>query len=244
MKTFDPNQAVIPILKAKGGTTISETLGTGFFTRLSGELYVVTAKHVFTDNPLVDDEHYVYVFKSGDEANVWNVDGFHFSENSDVAFFKSTLNEHAVIIPFSENSPPMNRDVFCYEYSQSRIEAKPAGGVHVALEPFTHKGNVMRYHDLDYPSYVNAPCFVVSFPAMRGASGAPVICYTDKKNFYVAGMIVANMGRHLMPAQVERITGPDDYSEERSFYLPLGLAIQSRVIRKALSQVGAVETVA
>jgi len=244
MKTFDPNQAVIPIMKARGGVTISETLGTGFYTRLSGELYVITAKHVFADNPLIDDEHYVYAFMSGGKVNVWNVEGFHYSQNSDVAFFKSTPNEDAVIIPFSENNPPLNRDVFCYEYSQTRIEAKATGGVHVALEPFAHKGNIMRYHDLDYPSYVNAPCFVVSFPAMRGASGAPVICYTDSKDFYVAGMIVANMGRHLMPAQVERITDQKGNTEEMSFYLPLGMAIQSSVVRKALSDVGEPEIIA
>lgn len=57
-------------------------------------------------------------------------------------------------------------------------------------------------------------------------------------------MIVANMGRHLMPAQVERITDQKGNTEEMSFYLPLGMAIQSSVVRKALSDVGEPEIIA
>ncbi len=56
-------------------------------------------------------------------------------------------------------------------------------------------------------------------------------------------MIVAKMGRHLMPAQVEKISQPDGYSEETSFYLPLGMAIQSTVIQTALSDIGDLEFV-
>ena len=243
MKTFSPNQAVIPILKTDASQTITAILGTSFYTRINDRLYLITARHVLEDNPLGDGESYVYAFENKSGVNLAMVTGFHYAKNSDVAIFEAAENDMAVAIPFSTTGPPFNRDIICYEYSQTRVEAKPAGGVHVTMEPFAHKGNVMRYYDADFPSYVNAPCFVTSFPAMLGASGAPIISETDKKQFCIVGMVVANMGRHLMPAQVEKISDAAGYSEETAFYLPLGMALQSSVVVEAASEIGNVEII-
>lgn len=51
----------------------------------------------------------------------------------------------------------------------------------------------------------------LSFPALKGSSGAPIIVEHDGM---VTGMIVANIERHLLPAQVERIETVDGIVEE------------------------------
>ncbi len=244
MQTFDPHRAVIPILRATKAPTISELLGTGFYTRVGGKLRVVTAKHVFEDNPLKANESYAYAFKEGNEIKISTISELNLFKNCDVAFFDPRENHDAVPLPFAETLPPLNRDIICYEYSNTRIERQSSGGVHVSLQPFAHRGNVMQFIESELPPYVSSPCLVVSFAALRGASGAPVISNTDKKNFYVAGMIVANMGRHLMPAQIEKYSSADGGTEQVSYYLPLGLAINGRVLRSELRTIGEIEYVA
>jgi len=71
----------------------------------------------------------------------------------------------------------------------------------------------------------------LSFPALKGSSGAPIIVEHDGM---VTGMIVANIERHLLPAQVERIETVDGIVEERRYFLPIGKAISSIHLREAL----------
>jgi len=65
-------------------------------------------------------------------------------------------------------------------------------------------------------------CFDTSFPALQGASGAPVLLNLD---FSVVGMLVANVERHLLPAQIVRIEDGPATSEETRYYMPFGQAL-------------------
>jgi hypothetical protein len=67
----------------------------------------------------------------------------------------------------------------------------------------------------------------VSFPALDGASGSPILC--PSQGFAVWGVVKANIGHHLLPAQIERVYGSDSkLVEETKFMLPQALAINVR----------------
>ena len=73
----------------------------------------------------------------------------------------------------------------------------------------------------------------LSFPALKGASGAPVI--TWKPPFRLWGILSQNVARELHPAQVEKVLDEGgNMTEETRFYLPLGLAIHVKHVRKLL----------
>jgi hypothetical protein len=79
----------------------------------------------------------------------------------------------------------------------------------------------------------------LSFPALRGASGAPLMinepmAYSllGKQSGGVIGVLIANASYHLAPAQIEEVLNADNtsYGETR-FMLPQGLAVSVRHIR-------------
>ena len=237
MKEFAPDKAIIPIVKGSREKQINELLGTGFFVCASGELHVLTAKHVFQDSPLDKGEHYAYVFNTGTRIQVWSIPKYSISKNFDIAIFKPQQFESAIPLQFAECQPSLNDDIICYEYSGTRIERTRPDHTHVAFEPMAHKGNIMRSYVSDYPETKPTPSMIVSFPAMQGASGAPIICAFKREFFYVAGMVVANVERHLMPAQVVRIDDADG-AEETSYFLPTAKAIDASVIRSVITELG------
>ena len=124
---------------------------------------------------------------------------------------------------------------FRYEYSSTRIEQTPAGGTHVSFEPYAHKGNIVRFFDSTFPEKIPTPSILTSFPALQGASGAPILTATlSKKSFSVVGMTVANLERHLLPAQVVQIHDGDTYQESTTYYLPFGKALARSIVAKCL----------
>jgi hypothetical protein len=74
--------------------------------------------------------------------------------------------------------------------------------------------------------------------SIAGASGAPVIAHTKNKNFYIAGMIVANQETHLLPAQVVEIVDGENYLEETRYYLPMGKGINASLIAQVIEGLG------
>lgn len=73
----------------------------------------------------------------------------------------------------------------------------------------------------------------LSFPALRGASGAPVMLnefVTDalmgKDPFGVVGVVLASASYHLLPVQIESVLTEDDtLYEEVRYMLPQAVAI-------------------
>lgn len=234
MKSIQPTYSIVPIVRSAPEKPITEVLGTGFIVGTKEKLFIVTARHVFDSNPLSEGEKYAYTFRGEKRVTVWLIPKIYGSESYDIAFFEVEKESEAVPLSFSKQEPAFNDDVFCYEYSTSRIEKTPAGGTHVSFEPLAHKGNVMRYYDSTFPESKPTPSFLTSFPALQGASGAPVMAGTKQKHIYVAGMIVANQETYLLPAQTVKIQDGENYKEETSYFLPLGKALQASVITEFL----------
>jgi hypothetical protein len=75
---------------------------------------------------------------------------------------------------------------------------------------------------------------VLSFAALRGASGAPVVSNTD---LHLWGIVTANRAYHLLPTQVETVLDEkNQLIEEVRFMLPQALAIHVKHLRSVLKQ--------
>jgi hypothetical protein len=235
MRVVRPEKSIVPIVRAGEGVPIKELLGTGFFVGSPSELHVVTARHVFDDNPLQDGELYGVAFPEEDRIRFVQIPGYHSSNQFDVAVFSGEHFPEAVPLQFAstEYRMSLNIDVLTFEYSLTRIERDAPNHTLISFEPIAHKGNIMRLFDSDFPERVPTPSFLTSFPALRGASGAPVMV-ADKMT--VVGMLVANQERHLMPAQVVRCEDANTNREEVSYFLPTGKAIQGSVILEVLEK--------
>jgi len=238
MSILQPQSSIVPILKGDTDRAIRELLGTGFFVGTPQEPYLVTAKHVFENTSLSGGEHFAYTFMGDSSLELRPLYKITYSDTYDVAICRLNPDERYVPLNLASDDPALNDDVFTYEYSSTRFEAKADGGLHISFEPLSHKGNVMRFYDSTFPESKPTPSLQVFYPALQGASGAPVIATTTNKQFAVCGILVANIERELLPAQILRIEGPDESIEETKYFLPHGKALHVKVIAQFLSKIG------
>ena len=125
----------------------------------------------------------------------------------------------------------LNQLVCAFEYGTTEV----AGG-HINFKPANRMGNVTRTLDLtDRFDRAGDRMLELSFPALLGASGAPIML--PHPPFKLWGVIKANYARELLPAQVERILNEGGgISEETRFYLPQALGIHVSHVRAALER--------
>ena len=101
------------------------------------------------------------------------------------------------------------------------------------ITPNWHKGHIVREYGPGFSYEVNGASYIdLSFPALKGASGAPVV---GKYSFQVLGMILSNIETQLMPAQVEITHYADGSQDEiRRYFLPSAHAIRAEHLRLAI----------
>jgi hypothetical protein len=113
-------------------------------------------------------------------------------------------------------------------------------GNNITLNPATRIGHMTRrLGPGDGLTALTDEAIELSFPALRGTSGAPVMinevainAMLGKENLGVIGVVIANAAYHLAPAQIEEVLNADNtsYGEVR-FMLPQGLAVSVHHIR-------------
>lgn len=231
-----PERAIVPIVRYAPDRIIVELLGTGFFVGDDNTKHLVTAKHVIQNSPLRPDEKYAVVLTEDSGIALAAISKVLAAADFDVAVCAIEQAHLTKVVPLSVAAfdPPLNGDVFAFEYSSTRIE-KTDTGRHVSFEPYTHKGNIVRSYSSTFPETTPTASLLTSFPALQGASGAPVLTAVKApKQFAVAGMLVANAQRHLLPAQVVTIHDGPSYSETTSYFLPFGKAVSWAVLTQCL----------
>ena len=231
-----PENSIVPIVRAVAGQPVKQLLGTGFFVGVQGSLRIVTAKHVLESNPLASGEAYAIAFREERGIRFRSIDDYIGSFKHDIALIDGSGFPLAIPLPLAVGIAPLNVDVITYEYSTTRIEHLLDGTTKISIEPLMHKGNVMRHYVSDFPESIPTPSFLTSFPALQGASGAPVMM---SHNSAVIGLLTANYERHLLPAQIVKITHDDHTSEETSYFLPLGKAISISLVAAMLDELKA-----
>ena len=236
-----PEKAIVPIVRATKARPVIGVLGTGFFVGNEAGLHVITARHVFDKNPLKDEERYAIVFPEERGMKIIPISQNLASDEFDLAACRVSTADcpEAMPLMIGRAEPSLNQNVLSYEYSSTRIETTPTGDTNVTFEPYSHKGNIVLVFTSTYPEKIETPSFLISFPALQGASGAPVFTVTlPTRNFAVVGMIVANVERELIPAQLVEIHNGDSYQEKTTYYLPYGKALARSVIARCLEKMG------
>lgn len=222
----EPLKAVFPLIVATAGELGRSFLGTGFFIRSDGTF--LTAKHVLEDVTLGDGEHFAIVMLPGGPTP-YRVSQVRFAEQFDIALARAEGLGEIDTLEIATKDAPMNRDVLTVEFSGTESRPLEDGRRAMHFTPYFRKGHVICSYPSTYPEPLPTMCLDLSFPALRGASGAPVIVEADG---CVVGMVLANVERHLLPAQVENVELGPHHREEIRYFLPVGKAIAWQHLRE------------
>lgn len=126
-----------------------------------------------------------------------------------------------------------NVPVLAQEYSTTNVRS----GI-IEFEPACRMGHITRMRDLTgMYSRAGDGMLELSFPALKGASGAPV--FWNLPGFPLAGIILANVSHHLVPAQIEEVLDEqNNLYESVKYLLPQALAINCRHVEQFLRTSG------
>jgi len=219
-----PLKAIFPIVSVteKAPKPLYSFLGTGFFIDADGTF--LTAKHIFpsADSVKKYDYNAIMFHLQPNQLSPCSISELEFSQQFDIALGHVEGIRDIQTLNLASKNSPMNFDILTLEFSRTHSKQREDGELLLVFESCYRKGHVMRYYESDYPESIPTQCLELSFPALKGASGAPVIVESDGS---VVGMIVQNIGRELLPAQIESVTELGKYTEQIKYYLPNGKAI-------------------
>ncbi|WP_328857770.1 serine protease [Williamsia herbipolensis] len=218
---MDPHDAVVAVIGPHAETGCTTLLGTG--SLIGDGSVLLTAAHVGGDEVTVaslrdDDGPQAY------PARLIERDGAH-----DLALYR--VEGYRAEKPLTPWWAPItfDRDLVTFEYSPSAPE-----GDQLVLSPATRIGHMTRMIDVsDRYGPRGEWALELSFPAVGGASGAPVMLKDDlygiaanQRPWSIVGVITGNIAHHLLPLQVDEYLGADNsYVSETRYMLPQGLAV-------------------
>ncbi len=222
--TWRPEKGIFPIIaeRAVGQRDREFTfLGTGFFIDTDGTF--LTAKHVFTNHGLEHSHEFrVAMVSDRNRFENYEITQIRTSRRFDIALAKAIAVEGHDPLQIATTDAPKNLDVITQDYSGTMPRRQEDGHIQLQVAAYFRKGHVICQRKSDYRGLDGALALELSFPALDGASGAPVIVDRRKD---VVGMIVANVEHQLLPAHLEPTHQREDVCEERRYSLPAALAI-------------------
>lgn len=219
---MNPSEVIVPLIALDANRNFSHFLGSSAF--VGQQSYLVTADHVIGEHrdnfavqipghaPDLAIAHLVRRDLDRDIA-VFEVPGYSPDEPLEMA---------------SDDEIAHNKTIVCFEYSHTRDIA----GI-TTTQPATRLGSVTRFID-ESGAYglAGQDALELSFPALRGASGAPVL---SLDNHRIWGIIKANISYELLPVQIESVLDAENQLyEEVRYLLPQAIAIHVRHLRHLL----------
>jgi hypothetical protein len=182
---FKIGQAVRPLLtcNTNGEWAFS---GTGFFIEHDGRPILVTANHVALDEP-------VWICKDPPVGGQFSLEEILAptkrlcSRGTDIALYDPLEFSPGVTLRLCAAPPPGNYLVGSYEYVRLLVDRERSL---FNSGPSTRIGNVGRLvNDDRYPG----DSLELSYPALNGASGAPVVVLQGPDKHKVTGVLIANV---------------------------------------------------
>lgn len=222
---LNPHEVIVPIFAISNNGELIQFLGTGSFVGTPPLL--LTAAHVVSD---WSEKFSISTVKNLGQlfsAKIVSIDKSH-----DLALLYVEDYSPPSTLQLAQHLIPQNQLLANFEYGTTRHE-----GGKIIISPASRIGNITRVLDMS-GKYNGAgiQMLELSFSALRGASGSPVLSNDDK--FELQGVIVANVSYHLLPAQLSSVLDADNQLlEETSFMLPQALAVNVMHVRKLLASV-------
>lgn len=225
-----PQDSIFPLVLVEG--TSLRFIGTAFSANLGGTTYCITAAHVV----LGLDEIYLF--------DVWGSDGV--PRNRGTLLHRLMLREvdqraDLAILDFGEFAPRSSLEtnpnfdlsdpvLMTFEYAKSQVSEQNIN----FLGSLRH-GNCVAFHreTRERPRQLE-----LSFPALKGASGAPVFQKIRWKDgttkLEAVGVLTGNVQSELEPIQTYRYEGADGEREMTHYYLPSGVATHIFYLHKMI----------
>jgi len=220
---FQPDAVIVPILALCQNKSIKHFLGTGAF--IGSPPLLLTADHVIRDWPELFGVARITQLNQVFAAEIVKRDKEH-----DLALLQVHGYEPPNVLPLAEEgSTQLNQFMATLEYGPTTT-----AGSKIKISPATRLGNITRIIDATCSlGPAGEEALELSFPALRGASGAPVV--TNDGMFRLHGVVVANVSYHLLPAQIASILDEkNEILEETQFMLPQALAVNVKHVRALL----------
>lgn len=213
---FIPSDIVVPLFGYIKGDEKWIFIGTGFF--IGDQALLVTAGHVLGTRfekiaiQIMKDNKFYYASSAVHEPSI------------DLAILKIEQYTPPFTCKFYEEATiNFAETIYCYEYGTTISK-----GNEILLSPATRIGNVTRFlNKTETYGKAGDQMLELSFPALKGASGSPVVKIAD--GLYVQGVVIGNVSYHLFPSQIETILDEENkYIEEVKYLMPQGLAVHSK----------------
>lgn len=242
---IDISSSIFPLVTSPrtpvGKSVKPRFLGTCFLTELAGFPVVVTAKHVVEmANRETEFLHIIRPFV--EQATITLEQSIVVSHVTlDIAFIIMNLDVYEAnksvlrTIPISDQVLPLGANVSTFGYPNTNVVLDEATGDHILqIDNFVMKGyvtNVMR--DSSVTGVDKA--YILSFPAMPGISGAPLL-YESAGGISCVGFLLRNMTSTQFVA--ERSENIDGLERIIHVYrtIDFGIACDAKALLEAESQ--------
>lgn len=184
----------------------------------------ITARHLLPDAGTL-----VAARITGPRGNFMQIASETLQFDDDHDLLLGRLDEHPAHpgLGVTADLPASSIDLLTTEFSRTQAlrDRDPA---EMRLSPVTRKGHIIQLAENTLFTRRPTQVMELSFPALSGASGAPVI---NPATWNVVGMIVGNVDHQLIPAQVERVEFPKGQPKETIRYvMPGAVAVCGRYI--------------
>jgi hypothetical protein len=229
-KKISSYRTVVPIFTIDESNIYHSFLGTGTF--IDGGSFLVTARHVVEAGDSFTINLHPGVVPSG-TSNVCRANLVIEDEELDLALLEVpeySPGKEALELA-QDDELACNELVVCFEYGTTQPRGKQ-----FIMSPATRLGNVTRIFDLsEQYGRAGESMLELSFPALKGASGAPVF---SNRTFHLWGIVVANKEYEALPVQITSVLDEKNQPIEQIRYmLPQGLAVHVKHVRALLERV-------
>ena len=220
-----PSEIIVPIFGYEKDKDKWLFLGSGFFFECPP--FLATASHVVEKK---FDKVAIYIIE---EKKFYYASAVIGNKEIDLAILKI----EKYVPQFScklgnDQQIVFTKPVYCYEYGTTiKIGDK------IAVSPATRMGNITRLlNKKDIYGVAGENMLELSFPALKGASGSPVVLIENE--LILLGIIIGNISYHLMPAQIETILDQNNECfEEVQYLMPLALALNVKHLSNFYSEI-------
>lgn len=220
---FKPTDTIVPIVSADKDGTVRHFLGTGAF--IGTPPLLLTADHVISACP-----DSCAITSISQLNNLFHAEVVARDSKHDLALLKVNGYIPPRVLELSDDpSHHLNQMMATCEYGTTITS-----GNTIKFAPATRLGNITRILSAeDRFGPAGEEALEMSFPALLGASGSPVV--SNDGQYKLHGVIIANVSYHLLPLQIETVLdNKNEILEETRYMLPQAVAVNVKHVRALL----------